>query len=146
MAWTYDSTDLTTATSSGRLNVVRFLVGDTDTTDQQVQNEEITFALSQTSNDVYSAGVYIANSLSAKFARLVDTDLDGQLSEKYSQLQAHYKSLAQTINAQKSAGGGVALGVFGGGLPAAGKTNTRISVNQFDIYADRTVIEYDLED
>lgn len=146
MAWTYDSTDLTTATASGRLNVVRFLVGDTDTTDQQVQNEEITFALSEASDDVYSAGVYIANSLSAKFARLVDTDLDGQLSEKYSQLQAHYKNLAQTINAQKSAGGGVSLGIFSGGLPAAGKTNTRISVNQFDIYADRTVIEYDLED
>ena len=34
MAWTYDETDLVTTTSSGRLNVVRLLIGDTDTNDQ----------------------------------------------------------------------------------------------------------------
>ena len=48
MAWSYDATDLGTSTASGRLNSVRLLVGDTDTNDQQVQNEEITFALAQT--------------------------------------------------------------------------------------------------
>ena len=45
MAWSYDPTDLNTTTASGRLNTVRLLVGDTDTTDQQVQNEEVTFSL-----------------------------------------------------------------------------------------------------
>ena len=42
MAWSYNPTDLDTLTASGRINTVRLLVGDTDTTDQQVQNEEIT--------------------------------------------------------------------------------------------------------
>ena len=46
MAWSYDATDLGTGTASGRLNSVRLLVGDTDTTDQQVQNEEITLCSS----------------------------------------------------------------------------------------------------
>ena len=146
MAWTYDSTDLSLNTSGGRLNVVRFLVGDTDSTDQQVENEEINFAVAIASDDVYAAAVYIANSLSAKFARFVDTDLDGQLSEKYSQLSQHYKALAHTIMAQKSAGGKVSLGVYAGGLPAVGKTNTRIFVNQFDIYADREILDYELEE
>lgn len=146
MAWTYDSTDLSLDTSGGRLNVVRFLVGDTDSTDQQVENEEINFAVAIASDDVYAAAVYIANSLSAKFARFVDTDLDGQLSEKYSQLSQHYKALAHTIMAQKSAGGKVSLGVYAGGLPAVGKTNTRIFVNQFDIYADREILDYELEE
>ena len=146
MAWTYDSADLSLNTSGGRLNVVRFLVGDTDSTDQQVENEEISFAVAIASDDVYAAAVYIANSLSAKFARFVDTDLDGQLSEKYSQLSQHYKALAHTIMAQKSAGGKVSLGIYAGGLPAVGKTNTRIFVNQFDIYADREILDYELEE
>jgi hypothetical protein len=47
MAWSYDPTDLDNTTASGRLNIVRLLVGDTDTVDQQVQNEEITFGLSE---------------------------------------------------------------------------------------------------
>ena len=47
MAWSYDPTDLNTTTASGRLNTVRLLVGDTDTTDQQVQNEEVTFSLTE---------------------------------------------------------------------------------------------------
>ena len=45
MSWSYDPTDLNTTTASGRLNTVRFLVGDTDTNDQKVQNEEIEFSL-----------------------------------------------------------------------------------------------------
>ena len=31
MAWTYDETDLVTTSASGRVNVVRLLIGDTDT-------------------------------------------------------------------------------------------------------------------
>ena len=52
MAWSYDATNLGTSTVAERLNSVRLLVGDTDTNDQQVQNEEIIFALNQTSDNV----------------------------------------------------------------------------------------------
>ena len=52
MAWSYDPTDLNTTTASGRLNTVRLLVGDTDTTDQQVQNEEVTFSLTESGNSI----------------------------------------------------------------------------------------------
>ena len=34
MAWSYEETDLTTDTDTGRLNSVRLLVGDTDELDQ----------------------------------------------------------------------------------------------------------------
>lgn len=138
MAWSYDNTDLDISTSGGRLNIVRFLVGDTDTTDQQVQNEEITFALSQATDDVYSAAAYIARSLSAKFSRLVDVDLDGQLAESYSQLQKHYSDLAKQMSEQKLEAGGVSLGVSGGGLPSPGQTNREFWINQFDFFAQDT--------
>jgi len=83
MAFSYDETNLSTDTAAGRLNAVRLLVGDTDTTDQQIQDEEITFALSQNGNNVYLTASWVARSIAAKYARLVDTDLDGQLAESY---------------------------------------------------------------
>ena len=60
MAWSYETTDLGTATASGRLNAVRLLVGDTDITDPQVQDEEILFALAQEGNNVYYAASWVA--------------------------------------------------------------------------------------
>jgi len=53
--WSYSVTDLNTTTASGRLNSVRLLVGDTDTSDQLVQDEEINFALAQANDNVYYA-------------------------------------------------------------------------------------------
>jgi len=73
MAWTYDETDLDKTTTSGRLNVVRLLIGDTDTNDQLVKNEEITFALSESNNNVYFAGSWAASVIASLFARKVDT-------------------------------------------------------------------------
>ena len=57
MAWSYDESDLETTSTFGRINAVRLLVGDTDSNDQQVQNEEIVFALTQTNNNVYMLGL-----------------------------------------------------------------------------------------
>lgn len=135
MSWSYTSANLNTTNAIGRLNSVRFLVGDTDQSDPQVQDEEIFFALAQTSDDIYTAGSYIAKSLAAKYSRLVDIELDGELSESYSQLRENYEALAEKINALKIAAGNVSIGIAGGGLPAAGKTNREFWVNQFDFFA-----------
>jgi len=48
MTWTYGGAPGTT-TSATRRDAVRLLVGDTDTTDQQITDEEIAFGLSQAS-------------------------------------------------------------------------------------------------
>jgi hypothetical protein len=125
MSWSYDNTDLGTDTAAGRLNAVRLLIGDTTTADQQVQDEEIVFALAQGSDSIYSAGSWMAKSLASKYARYVDVDLDGQLSESYSQLQSHYNSLAESLS-QKAKTYGSALGVAAGGL-----VESRIKRDQF---------------
>lgn len=118
MAFSYDETNLSTDTAAGRLNAVRLLVGDTDTSDPQSQDEEIIFALAQNGDNVYLTASWIARSIAAKYARLVDTDLDGQLNEKYSQLQTHYKGLSDTLEYQgKTTSGG--LGFVAGGLSRA---------------------------
>ena len=118
MAFSYDETNLGTDTPSGRLNAVRLLVGDTDMTDAQTRDSEILFALAQNGNNVYATASWIARILAAKFARLVDVELDGQLSESYSQLQKHYGDLASELDYQsKSLSGG--LGFAAGGISKA---------------------------
>jgi len=115
MSWSYDESDLSTDTTSGRLNSVRLLVGDTDTTDQQVQDEEIEFALSQTSNNIYYAAAWIAKTLASKYARRVDTQLDGALSAAYSQLHKHYQGLSEKLEGQGKTYGS-SLGIKYGGV------------------------------
>ena len=118
MTWSYENTDLGTITASGRLNAVRLLIGDTDTTDQQVQDEEILFALAQEGDNVYFAASWIAGTLASKYARFVDVELDGQLSESLSQLHKHYKDLSQTLEYQGKTSGAT-LGVAAGGISKA---------------------------
>lgn len=119
MAWTYDNTDLNTTSSSGRLNSVRLLVGDTDSTDEQVQDEEITFALAQVGDNVYYAASWIANVLASKYSRRVTTELDGALRADYSDLANQYRKLASQLRQDATRFSGTALGVEAGGIRIA---------------------------
>lgn len=131
MAWSYDSSDLDTDTSAGRINVVRLLVGDTDTTDQQVQNEEITFALSENGNNVYFAAGWVARAISSKYSRKVNTQLDGALRTDYSDLAKQYSSLADRLEYQgkKSSAG---LSVKAGGITISGVEAVRENTNRIE--------------
>ena len=141
MSWSYSASDLNTTTSSGRINTVRLLVGDTDTTDQLVQNEEITFALSQNGDNVYTSASWICRAIAAKFSRMVTTTLDGALSANYSDKAKQYTQLAIQIEAQAKKLSGKALGVSGGGISVAAmevanadpdRVKPAFSVRQFD--------------
>lgn len=114
MAWTYDPTVLGIETVEERRNSVRFLVGDTDTADQQIQDEEIVFALGQTGQNVYYAGAFVAETIAAKFARLVTSEVDRTLRVRYSDMQGQYRALAQDLREQAMRVGG--LGVSAGGI------------------------------
>jgi hypothetical protein len=112
MAWSYDPTDLDTATASGRLNTVRLLVGDTETLDQQAQNEEIMFSLSENGNNIYYSGSWIARAIASKYSRKVNTSLDGALKADYSDLAKQYLLLADNLDYQgKTSGSGSSVGI-----------------------------------
>jgi len=137
MAFTYDETDLGTDTASGRLNAVRLLVGDTNSADVQLQNEEIAFALAQSGDNVYAAAGWVAKSLTAKYSRLVDVELDGQLSESYGQLQKHYGDLASDLEYQaKSVSGSL-------GFAAGGTSKSRMSTVKDNTDRVKSLIERD---
>lgn len=141
MSWSYDVSDLNTTTSSGRLNSVRLLVGDTDTSDQLVQNEEIVFALSQANDNVYYAAGWTCRVIAAKFSRMVDTQLDGALQASYSDRAKQYQQLASQVEAQGKKTSGKSLGAFGGGISVSDvsvvnsdtdRIKPAFSIGQFD--------------
>lgn len=91
MTWSYSGDP-----ASSDTDAVRFLVGDTDTNDQLVENEEIDYALSQ-STTVYGAAALTCRAIAALFSRDVDTSLSGgEYSE--SQRAEHYRNLAERFD------------------------------------------------
>ena len=131
MAWSYDPTDLDTTTASGRLNTVRLLVGDTETLDQQVQNEEIMFALSENGDNIYYAAAWSARNIASKYSRKVNTSLDGALKADYSDLAKQYKVLADDLEYQGKTSGAV-IGVLAGGITKSGIEAVRANTNRIE--------------
>lgn len=113
MTWTYGGAPGTTSAATRR-DAVRLLVGDTDTTDQQVTDEEIAFGLSQASDDIYNASALMCRAIAGQFARLVDTSIESVRSS-YSQRVTQYTELAVRLVKE-----GKRLGSVGLGVPVAG--------------------------
>lgn len=116
MAYTYDPLDLVTTTSSGRLNVVRLLVGDNDYTQPQMQDEEVNFALSENGDNPYFSAAFCARLLASKYARMVNTQLDGALEAEYSDRVKQYTVLAIQLSELGKKMSGKNIGVSGGGI------------------------------
>lgn len=112
MAWTYGESP-GTDTDSGRRDAVRLLIGDTDTNDQQLQDAEVDFALSQANNAVYSAAAIAARAIAGKYGRLVDTSFDS-VKTSYSQRRDQYLVLAQNLEKQAKKYGSLGVPVAGG--------------------------------
>lgn len=114
MAWTYSGDP-----SSSSRDHVRFLVGDTDTTAQQLTDAEVTAQLT-ISGGALSAAAALSRALAAKYSRKIDKSIDG-LSLQWSQLTKHYLDLAKQLESQGaysalSSSGGVDGAVYAGGI------------------------------
>jgi hypothetical protein len=129
MAWSYDERNLNTTDALGRLNATRFLIGDTNEDDQQVQDEEVAFALAQANNNTYFAGAFLCRTIAAKYSRNVDVKISGALEETSSQLQAHYLELAEALEYQAQKTGGV-LGIVAGGITKSTVDSVRENTNR----------------
>ncbi len=105
MTWTYIPSQLDSST----LYQVRLLVGDTDTTDQQMQDEEINFYLAQEPS-VRLAAAEVCKALASKYARFVNASVNG-VSESASDKAKAYRERAKELEADDNK---LALPVFGG--------------------------------
>ncbi len=102
MAWTYSGDP-----AANDRDAVRFLVGDTDTTDQQLNDAEIAYLNAQEPN-VYKAASQGAKTIAAKFARKADKEV-GDLKIRWSQLQKSYLDLASELEERSISGVGTAF-------------------------------------
>lgn len=91
MSWSYNP-------GASTRDWVRFRIGDTDTTDQLLSDEEINAALSDEGNQ-YAAAAVCAEAIAGTFAREADKSV-GPLSISASQKAAMYAKLAQRLRAQ----------------------------------------------
>jgi len=98
MAWTYDANAL-----DEPLNAVRMLVGDTNTNEQLLQDEEIEAFIDITDSNVAAAAA-AARALSAKYARSVDKWV-GDLKILASQKQRQFLRLYEQLTLQASSHG-----------------------------------------
>lgn len=118
MAWTYAAAP-GTATADQRRDAVRLEIGDTDTNDQQLQNEEIAYYLSQAGDKIVAAAALAAQALASKYSRQVNTT-HGKLRVDASDRFRHYQDLARDLTQRAIAGGGSSAW-FVGGITESGK-------------------------
>jgi len=104
LTWTYSGDP-----ASSDRDRVRFEIGDTDTTDQQLTDAEIDAALALYASSVTAAAIYCANALVAKFSRLCDQSV-GAIHVSYSQRASSYKTLVAELRRR----GGAASPYLGG--------------------------------
>lgn len=90
MTWTYGGDP-----GDNNKDYVRFRIGDTDSNDELLSDEEINAMLSQF-GDKRLAAASAAEAIAAKFSRRVDTRM-GKLSQQWSDLVAHYHALAKKL-------------------------------------------------
>lgn len=113
MSWSYDPTILDD-TTIGRRNQVRLLIGDVDTTDEQLQDEEIDHFLSLVGDNVYTAAIIAAKSLMALYSRLVNKSV-GSISIDYAERRDNYAQLIDELRALRREVSPAAAPVFFGG-------------------------------
>lgn len=90
MTWTYSGNP-----ANSQLDEVRFIIGDTDTTDQLLANEEINYMIAEYGSSLRTASE-CARAIAAKFARLMSRSIGG-LSADFSAKYRQYLELAESL-------------------------------------------------
>ena len=93
MTWTYIDT---LATNRDR---IRFLIGDTDTNNQLLSDDEIVWVVTQEEN-VYGAAATACRAIAGKLAREISRSSEG-FSKSLSDQYRHYTELAETLDAKR---------------------------------------------
>ena len=115
MTWTYGCDP-----ENSDLDAVRLIVGDTDTNDQLLKDEEINYFL-DIEGSVRLASARAAEAVAAKFSRLVDETV-GRVRVSFSQKAKQYKELAESLLETYNECAGVP---FAGGISISSKDSTR---------------------
>lgn len=114
MTWTYSGNP-----ASSARDAIRFLIGDTDTTDQLVSDEEIAWVNTEASGTstattaLYDAASRCCLTIASKLARQADKSI-GDLSVSLSQRSTAYKAMAMEMKGLAARSGNVPIPYAGG--------------------------------
>lgn len=113
MTWTYSGDP-----SGSDKDKVRFLVSDTNSNAQLVQDEEINWALSE--EGIYGAASIVARSIAANYAKKADFTAGKDLSVSYARQSKAYSDLADKLVSKAS---NISPLPFAGGISVSDKEN-----------------------
>lgn len=114
--WNYDAASVSTSP----LMAVRLWVGDVNPNDQQLQDSEILYFISQKSS-VIGAAADCARSIAARYSRMVDTTSPGNLQTHYSQRATAYMKMSVEL-ASEARKRGAGVMPYAGGISVVDKT------------------------
>ena len=89
--------------TSGTRDEIRFLIQDTDSTDQHLQDAEINYLYTKWGN-VYAAAAYAAEAIAAQYSHKTNYSRsigDLSISESYATSAAEFRELAKSLRAQE---------------------------------------------
>jgi len=117
MSWSYSGNP-----SNSQLDEVRFLIGDTDSTEPLLTDEELSYLITVdpdqgSSYSNYTAAAAAARAIAAKFSKQVDKTV-GSLSIAYGRKASQFFTLADGLEARASKGTGqrrMGVPILGGG-------------------------------
>lgn len=112
--WTYGDNPLTSPADE-----VRFLVGDTNSTDPLLSDGEVAYVLSKAGNSTALAALYAAEALWLKFSYMVDQSV-GAVSISFSQRMGNLEKVLANLRMRVALLEGVP---YGGGISKADVAN-----------------------
>jgi len=133
MTWTY-----TGDPAISDRDEVRFLVGDTDADDTQVQDEEIAYAIS-VEGSTLRAAVRVARAIAAHFARNVEKQV-GDLKIKAGDRYKNYLEIVKALE-QEAAGSIPGAAPFAGGISKTTKQTQDDDSDRVDPYFSRDMMD-----
>lgn len=92
MTWSYTGNP-----ADSEKDAVRFLIGDTDTTDQLLSDEEINYVITEAGDSRYQAAHDAAYAIASKFSRMAQSKSVGDLSISYADRAQAYFALANEL-------------------------------------------------
>jgi hypothetical protein len=131
MTWTY-----TGDPSDSARDAIRFLIGDTDSTDQIITDEEIAWVNTEVSGSaiatthLYRAGARTAHGMAAKFTRLADQQI-GDLRVTLSQKATAAQALAASLDEIASTDSAVPI-PYAGGVSVSDKSTRDADTDRVD--------------
>lgn len=117
------------------------LLGDTDSTDQLLSNEELEYFADQWPSSVYQAAAAASKAIAGRYARLVDKEV-GDLKIAYSQRYEHYSNLCDEFNAQGASL--LTVAPYAGGISKADKETNQSDTDRVE--PDFVRDQFDSED